>query len=173
IFGLYFLVPFGLALAVLLLEGGLRSRRPGLIWTALAMPVVLLLMVIFGHRSDAIYQEFLRIFTARLGADPLYCTLLASAAFYAYAALRRVGWAIEAMAATLAILALVKPAMLNVPDFGGNPTPLILAATLILGLGIWQRQSWRCLAGSFGLVLGLALALPTEYRWPIVFHVLL
>src|SRR5262249_44685692 len=109
----------------------------------------------------------------RLGADPLYCTLLASAAFYAYAALRRVGWAIEAMAATLAILALVKPAMLNVPDFGGNPTPLILAATPILRPGIWQRQSWRCLAGSFGLVLGLALALPTEYRWPIVFHVLL
>ncbi len=175
IFGPYFLVPFGLALAVLLLEMGLRSNQRGVLWVALAAPICLIVLALIGHRSDPVYENFLRIFTARLGGDPVYCTLLASAGFYAYAALRRVSWAIEGLTAVLAVLAFVHPHFLLERDLAAQPAPLIAAATLLLGLGIWREQSWRCLLGALGLIAGVALAFPvgvelSAYRWPIVFH---
>src|SRR5262249_17275536 len=55
IFGPYFLVPFGLAVAVLLLEIGLVERRRGVLHTALFLPAVLLVLTVVGHRADPIY----------------------------------------------------------------------------------------------------------------------
>src|SRR5262249_18264300 len=49
IFGTYFLVPFGLALTVLLLEIGIVSERPGAVKTALAAPVGLVVLALIGH----------------------------------------------------------------------------------------------------------------------------
>jgi hypothetical protein len=120
----------------------------------------------------------LRIFTARLGGDPVYCTLLATAAFYAYASIRRVSGAVEALTAALAALTCVHPDILVVRDLAPQPAPLIAAATLLLGLGILRRRSWRCLLGALGLVAGMALALPGDvdmsfYRWAIAFHIVL
>jgi hypothetical protein len=139
------------------------------------MPCGLFGLSLMGHRSDSIYQGFLTIFTSRLGADPIYCTLLAAAGFYAYAAIRRASWSIEALTATLVLLAIVPTHFLQDRTFTTQPAPLVAAATLLLGLGIWNRQSWRCLAGALGLVAGLALAFPSDagasaYRWPIMFH---
>src|SRR5204862_2919733 len=85
IFGPYFLVPFGLALAVLLLEAGLVSGSRGVLGAALAAPLGLVALALAGHRSDSVYRGFFEIFTARLGGDPLYVTLLAVAGFYVYA----------------------------------------------------------------------------------------
>ena len=53
IFGEYFLVPFGFAVAVLLLEIGLISNHRGAIATALAVPVGLVGLAMIGHRADA------------------------------------------------------------------------------------------------------------------------
>jgi hypothetical protein len=61
IFGPYFLVPFGLALAVLLLEMGLVSRRRGVLAFALAAPAWLVGLSLVGPRPDPIYQEFLTL----------------------------------------------------------------------------------------------------------------
>jgi hypothetical protein len=161
IFGGYFLVPFGLAGAVLLLEAGLVSARRGLLAAALAAPAGLLALALVGHRDDPIYREFLAIFAARLGGNPLWVTLLASAGFYAYAALRRVPAATEALTAALAALAFVgsdplTPGALVWP----RPAPLLAAATLQLALGVDRRHAGRCLLGTAGLVAVVALALP-------------
>jgi hypothetical protein len=178
IFGTYFLAPFGLALAVLLLEAGLVSGSRAVLAIALAPPAGLIGLCLGGHRDDPVYEGFLRIFTGRLGADPLYCTLIASVCFYSYAAARRVSWAVEALTATLAALTLVNPEILTVRDLAPQPAPLIAAATLLLGLGIWRRQSWRCLLGGLGLVVGMALAFPADgevfsLRWAIALHLVL
>jgi hypothetical protein len=178
IFGGYFLVPFGLMLAVLLLEAGLVSGRRMLLALALAVPAGLIGLCLVGHRSDPVYEGFLQIFTERLGGDPVYCTLIASAGFYGYAATRCVVGAADALTATLAALTFVNPEILTVRELAAQPAPLIAAATLLLGLGIWRRRSWRCLLGALGLVVGMALAFPEDgeistYRWIIVSHLVL
>ena len=90
IFGPYFLVPFLLCVAVLLLEIGLVARSQGTLRLALALPAALVGLAMVGDRPDELYQGFLSLFNARLGGTPLSLTLLAAAGFYAYAALRRV-----------------------------------------------------------------------------------
>jgi hypothetical protein len=178
IFGPYFLVPFGLALAVLILEIALTSERTLVHWIAMLLPAFLVGLAMIGHRGDPIYRGFLDTFTQRLGGDPVFCTLIAVAAFYAYAAIRRAAWAFEALTTALALLALIGT---NSVDRGllaePLPAPLLIAATLLLGVGVLNQQSWRCLAGALGLALGLALAFPldaevTPYRAPIVFHLM-
>ena len=107
IFGPYFLVPFLFGVAVLLLEIGLVERKPALVHVALAFPVILIILAAAGHRHETVYQAFLAQFTARLGGTPLYLTLVASAAFYAYAWLRKAPHASSALTAVFLCLAFV------------------------------------------------------------------
>jgi hypothetical protein len=164
IFGPYFLVPFGLAIAVLLLEGGLRTRGPAL-RAALAAPVGLVLLALVGHRADPVYRGFLATFTTRLGGDPLQLTLLAVAGFYAYAALRRAPLATEGLTGALVALAFVGPHTMLWGDLSApQPLPILAAAALQLGLGLWGRVAWRCVIGAGGLAAFATLALPAEFE---------
>jgi hypothetical protein len=173
IFGPWFLVPFGWVLAVLLLEIGLSLRTGGLTGTrvadtpgsrtvlavALAVPAALLVCTQLGHRPDPIYQEFLDLFTARIG-DPLSVALYGAVVFYAYAALRRVPFAIEALSAGFVALALAGLAGWQRGPFLLHPyVPLLAFASLQLGLGLRQRHCGRCLAGAGGVVVLLDLLL--------------
>jgi hypothetical protein len=148
VFGPYFLVLFGLAVAVLLLELGLESKRRGVLLAALALPIGTVVLASVGHRSEATYEEFLRIFTGRLGATPLFLTWCAAAAFYGYAMVRRVPFASAALTAGLAGLAVIDPAALRL-DHLVSPRPVLLlaAAALQLWLGLRRRDARHCLAG--------------------------
>ncbi|MFO0843203.1 MAG: hypothetical protein U0797_12535 [Gemmataceae bacterium] len=170
IFGGYFLVPFGFAVAVLLLEVGLEGRRPAALGLALAAPLALAALVGLGHRDDRVYQGFLDTFTARLG-EPLALTVLVSVAFYGYTVLRRVPLATEALTAALVALALVAPEQ-------WRWLALLAAAALQVGLGLWHGSSWRCLVGAAGLLGVAVLALPDAAGRPplrelIAFHLAL
>ncbi len=175
-FGPYFLVPFGLAIAVLLLEIGLVSRRRWVISLALTLPLGLILLTLVGHRSDKVYAAFLETFTNRLGGDPLYVTLVALVLCYAYAALRRVHIAFDMLSAVLAALAVVGPDTLNVGKLVPlQAVPIFALGALQLSLGIARRGSWRCLVGGAGLATAAALVLPDMpeaafYRGALAFH---
>lgn len=174
IFGPYFLVPFGLAVAVLLLELGLVSGRRRVLATALAVPAGLVVLASLGHRPDGIYRTFRELFAYRLGGDPLFLTLLAATGFYAYAALRRVPVAITALTAAVVALAFTGPDVL-LRGFRPMPRPelILAAATLQLALGLWRDSTARCLVGTVGLAFAVALAVPDEssaLRGPIAFH---
>ena len=175
VIGPYFLVPFGLALTVLLLEIGLASGRRGVVWAALAAPAGLVVLAGVGHRAEPLYQDFLSLFATRLGGSPLFLTRLATVGFYVYAALRRVPLAVEALTAALASLAFVGPETVRLTDHAvPQPLPLLAAAVLQLGLGLRRRNAARCLLGS-ALTAVAALALPDDvpYRGPIAFHLVL
>jgi hypothetical protein len=174
IFGPYFLVPVGLALAILILEIGIVSREREVLHAALLAPLVLALLAVIGHRPDAVYQGFLRLFTERLGGSPLSVTLLASAGFYTYAALRGVSGAAGALTAALVALAVVGPNTVTAGELAGlRPGPLLAATALQLGLGVWRRSSGSCLLGALGLAAVVALALPEPWRAAVGFHLAL
>jgi hypothetical protein len=174
IFGPYFLVPFGLALAVLLLEIGLVSFRAEVMRLALVLPAGLVALATIGHQEDSVYREFLGVFCRRLGGDPLALALLLASGFYAYAALRRVRWATEGLTAALVALALVGRESLD----QGQPdtpwlAPLELAVVLQLVLGFGWRSAGRCLLGIGGLAAVVTLALPGLLGEAAAVHVVL
>ncbi len=88
VFGPYFVVPFGFALAILLLEIGIVSSRRLVKFIALCFPPALLALAAIEPPPNPIYVEFREAFAARLGGGPAWLTLLAGVAFYAYAAVR-------------------------------------------------------------------------------------
>lgn len=180
IFGPYFVVTFGLAIAVLLLEIGIVSKLRGVMWAALGLPLILFVVSAVGHRvSDPVYLRFLDLFREWVGASPPYATLLASVGFYLYAALRRTPRAVEALSAALALLAIVNPdevapIRLLTPD----AAPLLAIAALQLSLGSWRRESWHCLIGAAALALAVSVTLDphlgtSPLRGPLNFHLAL
>jgi hypothetical protein len=144
IFGPYFLVPFGFAIALLVLELGLVARSRVTTSIVMAVPVGLAVLAGVGHRPDAVYHEFLAIFTDRLGGTPLYLTILAAGGFYLYAWLRGVALAPEGLTGVLIALAFVRPETLDLGDVRFvSEVPLIAAWALQFGLGLWRREIWR------------------------------
>jgi hypothetical protein len=176
IFGPFFLVPFGLAIAILLLEIGIVSWNRKVLWTALVLPLGLASLTVLGHRDDPIYREFLDVFTDRFGVDPLAAILLASVAFSAYALLRRVPQAATALTLALVAVSVVGPDTLNQGRFvAPQPTPLLALAALHLWLGIQRRSSASCSIGIASLIVavlgsGLDDVDLAPYRDVLAFH---
>jgi hypothetical protein len=165
IFAPYFLVPFGLAVAVLVLELGIVSPSRVTRWVALAMPLGLATLAATGHRSDAIYTEFLSHFSTRLGGTPLYVALLAAGAFYLYAWLRDVPLATEGLTAVLAALAFVAPNTLTVREVTAPQPALISAAVLLqVCLGLLRHDGWRLVVSAAVIVAGLGPMAWRGYR---------
>ncbi len=177
VFGLFFLVPFGLALVVLLMEMGLESGSGLVMRAAIILAAGLLVLASAGQRAEPVFQEFMAIFRDRLGCTPLFLTWCALAAFYAYAAMRRVPWATGALTAALLGLASYTPASLHLGDFAAPQPMLLLAgAALQLCLGIYRRSPWNCVvAGLVGVYLLWSSSgpLPASYRGIAAFHLAL
>jgi hypothetical protein len=169
IFGPYFLVAFALAIGILVVEIGVVARKRGALLAGLAVPLAMIALALSGHRPDPIYRGFLALFHARLGADPLYWTLITAAGFYAYAGLRRAPFAVEGLTAILVAVAVIGPDGLNRgPLVSPRPVPLLAAAALQMGLGFWRRTSWRCLIGAAALVVLTVEAVPLKTdTWPV------
>jgi hypothetical protein len=175
-FGPYFLVPLGLAFAILLLEAGFGSKRREIVHAAMFAPSVLIGLTMIGHRSETIYVEFLDMFTKQLHADPVYCSLVLAAAYYAYASLRRAPWAIEGLTTTfLALTCLDTKVLMGDAILSPKAAPLMIVSTLFLGAGVWRQKCWLCLVGSLGLIASVMLTIADDavlapYRWWISLH---
>ncbi len=160
IFGWYFLIPFLLAVNVLLIEAACVSRSNSTARGAVLMPILLIVLSMAGHRTDAVYRNFLEHFLDTLHGTPLYLTLCAAIALYAYAALRGVRGAGNAGSLALAALAVVTPVSFDLDDLMYYRSwPLVVAGLLQVVAGLWQRQSLTTM-------LGVACALA-----PVVFDV--
>ena len=178
IFGYYFLIPFLFAVAILLLEIGIVEKKSTVLHLALGMPAILAALACSGHRTEAVYRAFLDEFAGKTGGTPLYVTLLASLAFYAYAWWRRVEMARTALAVVLLSLVCVGPATRDLSGLTSpRPLPLLCVGGLQLAVGCRRRSSWRCLMGSLFLVAaGFTTdgdGIPTAYRAAATFHFLM
>jgi hypothetical protein len=177
VFGPFFLVPFAIAIIVLLLEIGLESGSKAVTGIALILPVGLLLLASAGQRAEPTFQEFFNIFTQSLGGTPLFLTWIAVVALYAYAAVRRVPLATGALTAAVMGLAFFDPASRHLSDLVPPQLALLLAAAALqVALGIWRRSPWNCLVGSLILVSTVLTpggTLPTAYQAVIAYHLVL
>jgi hypothetical protein len=171
-------VPFGLAVAVLLLEIGMVEGHRGVLRVATFVPMALVLLTVAGHRGEPMYQWFLGRVVERLGGTPFFVTLLASAAFYGYAALRRAPAALDALTAALLALAFVSRSTLDLDSLvSPREWPILAAAVVQTGVGLVRRSAWRCLVGTFCAVASVTVATRTSgvlaHQEALVFHLAL
>ncbi len=82
IFGVYFLAPFVLAIAVLLIEASILAGSPRMRRIGLSLPGAMFLLCVFDHRTDATYTSFSELFNRTLHVTPLYFVLLATLLFF-------------------------------------------------------------------------------------------
>ncbi|HUT13629.1 MAG TPA: hypothetical protein VMY42_24290 [Thermoguttaceae bacterium] len=176
IFAPYFLVPFLFSVNVLLMEIGMVSRLKGVMRVALIAPVGLLALAAGGPGSSETAAGFFQTFRHALGASPLFVTLLAVAAFYLVAWLRRVPYATTALTASLAAAAVCGPDTVGLSTrISPQGFPLLLIGLLQLWIALRQRSSWRCLLAMGCFVAAMTCAFWetsfTAYRGLIPIHV--
>ena len=139
------------------------------------MPVILVALTLVGHRPEPTYQWFLERFVSRLGGTPFYLTLLAAAGFFAYAALRRVPMAVDALMAAIVAIAFVSPGTL---DLAGLVPPRILPILVVAitqtAIGLWRRSIGRSAMGAAFLVAAALIAMrgtsAQGHSGPLAFH---
>jgi hypothetical protein len=175
IFGPYFLVPIGLAVALVWLEIGIAARRRGITTAASAVPLVLVCLAMAGDRKDWVYHQFLERFIQTLGGSPAYLTMIAAVAFLAYAAWRRVPAAMDLIAVALAGLAVVGPRTIDVSDLVTPHAVPMAAAGLVLAVRAWRRRdSRRALLSSACLVIAATRGAgdlgAVATTWPVALH---
>jgi hypothetical protein len=169
IFGLYFLVPFWLAVNVLLLEGSIVSGSRRLARFVLAAPLALPLVSMVGDAGNQQYAEFLNVFAQTLGASPAFAALAAVGAFYLYAALRGVAGASSWFSAAAAAMSVVGPGTFDLRGLTDpSPLPLLVAALPQAWIAVVRRESLR-LSLAAGLLVG-ASVLALEGTWFVAWH---
>jgi hypothetical protein len=144
VFGPYFLAPFGLAVALVVLELGLVSRHRPTQVAALLLTLGLVPLSGVGLGESPVAAEFLTRYADRLGGTPLFVALLAAGGFALVAWVRRVPLAADAVTVVLLGLAVVGPDTLRLAD-AHTPAKVFLAAAwaVQLGVGLWRREAWR------------------------------
>jgi hypothetical protein len=165
IFGPYFLVPFGFAVATLILEHGLVSGRQGVLRFALAIPLGLVALAMLGHRTDLVYEHFLTVFREGLGVSPVGATLILSTLFYGYAAWRTVPLASAFAMASLAGLSVVGPSTLSLDSLvRPNGWPLLPVALYQGWLALKRQESVRGVIAAVCFVTSVSSLL--NHSWP-------
>ncbi len=143
IFGLYFLVPIGMAVALVWLEIGIAEGRRAITTAASAFPLVLVCLATAGDRHEWVYRQFQDRFIQTLGGSPAYLTLLAAVAFLVYAAARRVPAAWELLALALAGLSAIGTRTVDLRDLSTPRALPMAAAGLVLAMAAWRRRDSR------------------------------
>ena len=164
IFAPYFLVPFLLALDVLLLEIGLVGRVAAIRRAALAAPIGLVVLALLGCPDQKVPLRFLQSLVETSGATPLFWTLVLAVGFYLWAVVRRVPGAVDALTAAVLAFCLVGPGTAGLESpaaFQGLP---LLAAGLIQGaVALEHRSSGRSLLSLCCLAAGAAWGLVPDW----------
>ncbi len=144
VFGPYFLAPFGLAVAVVVLELGLAARHRPTQLAALALALGTVVLSGVGLGENPVAVDFLARYADRLGGTPLFVALVAAGGFAAGAWVRRVPLAVDALTLVLLGLAVVGPDTARLADARPAQLAFLVAAWAVqLGVGLWRREAWR------------------------------
>jgi competence protein ComGC len=157
-FGAYFLVPMVLALAVLLLEAGLVTKRGWLRVAGVALPAPALAMIFPGGGGGEVREQFVRLI-AWTATSPALLGATLVLVFYVYAWLRRQRLAEAGVVIALAVVSVVGDETTGLHSLV-SPRLLPLAALAVIEAKqfLRRRTSWRAAVLVAGLVAALAAA---------------
>ena len=137
-----------IAVALLLLEAGLVSKDRLLQGIALALPIVCLRLSTPVPAPSVPHAEFLSQFMS-LSGSPVWMTAWGVMVFYAYATLRQVPWAGEALQASLLLATCVSPSTVNLHRLGPIQVWPLWPVALVQAIrGIETRNSIRCVVAA-------------------------
>jgi len=173
----YFLVPFLLAVNILLVEIGITSR-PSLLRWMMAAPLGLLLLSTWTFAAIPESINLRRMLLDACGCSPLFLALVAVTALYVAAVLRRVPHALHWLAVAAAMFIVIGP---STDSFRGPYTlrawPLAPLAALQLYAAIRYRSGLHSLLTAACAVAALCIIWPqaigTRYYGAIPAHLLL
>jgi hypothetical protein len=157
IFAPYFLVPFLLAVCVLLLEIGIVSQSAGTLAVAMLGPAALVLLALVPPTSRLGMHFLHDTLMGTVGVSPPLIAAIAVAGFYAWAMLRRVPLAAEAMSAALLLVAVLSPATIEFAKVADlRAIPVLLVGILQGGMAAGRRSAGRWLVAA-GCVIASAM----------------
>ena len=174
----YFLVPFLLAINILLLEIGIASRRPSLLRGIMAAPLGLLLLSTWTFAAIPESINLRPMLLDSCGCSPLFLTLVAVTAFYAVTLVRRVPHAIHWLTMATALLVLVGPCTGNFRSpYSLRAWPLVMLTVMQLYAAIRYRSGLHSLLTAVCGIAALCIIWPqaigTRYFGAIPVHLLL
>ena len=171
----YFLVPFALAILVLVLESALTSGNQRLVRrTLLAAPGLMLLA--WPWSQTGVMLGFLIRLTMTVGS-PVWMAACLVAVFYGWAALRRVNGASIGLLGSMLMFSVLSPRTIGVSSLTAvNPWPLLAVGAVLAGVGLWKHSSAIALSATALMTSGAWFLLPTtplaDFRMTVCYHVL-
>ena len=173
-FGLYFLAPMLMALALLILEAGIVAKDRRVQTIALFIPAICVVISFPQQNASAPYADFLNRFIDRAGS-PVWLSAIVTIAFYGVARLRRVRFAGEAFWFALLVASCITTAT---RDLGSLVPPqgwaLWLVAAVQGAIGLQRRNSARVLLAAACAVAAFRsdflMGLDSQRRAALVIH---
>ena len=171
----YFVVPFLMAVLLLVLESGLVTGNRRLVRRVmLAAPLLLPLAWPWGTSLASI--EFVEMVTETVGS-PIWLSVLMLMVFHGWALVRKVPRASVGLLGSTMLLSLIGPQTASIPTLVLQPIPLFLVGTALLVDGLLRRSSAISLGATSVITLGLWLVLPesmlASFRATTCYHTLL
>jgi len=158
IFGLYFLVPFLLALLVLALEIGLVEKIRLLQTAVAALAPGLLLLAIPVDGGSVPYREFLTTLVTTAGS-PVYFTLIGLLVFYTYGSWRGMRSSEWGIVGTLLAACVIGRRTVDISTLRAVEWwPLTVLAAMQLWLGLSRRNTVRCFVAAVSAITAAAVA---------------
>lgn len=153
IFSPFWFSPLVLGIGWLLLEAGLKHRRRSLLAAGLSVPVIVMFLAQFSTPQNPAAAQFQSDWLQTVGS-PLWCTVLASLAYFVVAAVRGVPGARMCVLYALLPFCLVGPETISVRNLAQiNLWPMLLIAVVRLTMGIRTWRSWPALEGTLWLIV--------------------
>jgi len=172
----YFLVPFALAVLVLIVEAGLSSGDRRLAGRGPLIAPALLPMAWPWNQSEML-SEFLTSLTGTLGSPAWLCVWLL-VAFYAWAAIRRVPKAEFGLLGSILTLSAIGPKSISFVTLTVlNPIPLFVVGGVLGIVGVARRSSVVSLAAAGLITAGSWVVLSdtplASFRMTTCYHIML
>ena len=147
-----FLSPFVLAASVLLLEFGLAEKNHRVQISALAGPMMSVLLALPWSTSSSLANQFRHELTAQLGS-PHALMLVMSVAFYGVAWWRNVRWAEPLFIICLFLMIGIPAEDMDAPLLRSlHEFKWVLAPSVLIAAGLWKCDSRRLFAGTMVLI---------------------
>lgn len=171
----YFLVPFVLAVMLLVLEAALIHGNKKLARRViLTSPAVLLLA--WPWANSDVSSEFVAQLTNAVGS-PVWLTTWLLIAFFGWATMRKVPQAGLGLLGSTLIFAEIGPRTVDLSTLVVQPIPLLVVGLVMAVVGWKQCSSAVTLVATILMTVGLWIVLPqsmlTEFRATICYHVML